>query len=253
LAGLLLTAAAAPPQGVPKLTVAVAANLETAMKELQPDFERQAGAQLSIVTGASGSLAVQIENGAPFDVFLSADMEYPRKLVSEHLADGATLYCYAAGRLVLWAPASVGLDLPKLGMDSMLSPRVTRIAMANPRHAPYGRAALEALRYFKLYGKVSSKLVLGENVSQAAQFVEAGDAQIGLLPLSLVIAPELKSQGGHYEIPAEAYPPIDQGAVVLAKSRNPELAGKFLAYLKQPATIRLLKKYGFLEPPALVP
>jgi molybdate transport system substrate-binding protein len=251
LGGLLISAAAAGAQNIPQLTVAVAANLELAMKDLRQDFERQTNTQLNVVYGASGSLLAQIENGAPFDVFLSADMAYPRKLIAEHLADGSTLYRYAIGRLVLWAPAATGLDLPKLGMESLLSPRVTKIAMANPRHAPYGHAALAALRYFKLYGKVSSKLVMGESVSQAAQFVESGNAQVGFLPLSLVFAPETKTKGVYFEVPQEAYPVIEQGAVVLAKTTNRQLADQFLAFLKQPGTVLLLKKYGFLEPPTL--
>jgi molybdate transport system substrate-binding protein len=251
LAGLLISSAAAGAQNAARLTVAVAANLESAMKDLQQDFERQTAEQLTVVYGASGSLVVQIENGAPFDVFLSADMEYPRKLIAEHLADGDTLYRYAVGHLVLWVPSVAGLDLHKLGMDSLLSPQVTKIAMANPKHAPYGQAALSALRYFKLYGKVASKLVMGENVSQTAQFVESGNAQIGLLPLSLAFTPEGKTKGVYFEVPAEAYPEMDQGAVVLAKTNNRRLAERFLAYLKQPATALLLKKYGFLEPPSL--
>jgi molybdate transport system substrate-binding protein len=231
-----------------KLTVAVAANLQSAMPELQDEFERLTGAQITVIYGASGNLFTQIENGAPYDVLLSADMEYPRKLVAQHLADGGTLYRYAIGRLVLWTPTSTGLDIGKSGINAVLDPAVTKIAIANPRHAPYGQAAVEALKYFKLYGKVSSKLVMGESVSQAVQFVESGNAQLGFLPLSLVIVPEMKSKGSYFEVPIEAYPALDQGAVVLAKARDRILAGKFIEFLKRPQTVQTLKKYGFVEP-----
>jgi molybdate transport system substrate-binding protein len=246
--GLIVVCSGLAEAQAPKLTVAVAANLQSAMPELQDEFEQLTRAQITTIYGASGNLFTQIENGAPYDVLLSADMEYPRKLVSRHLADGRTLYRYAIGRLVLWTPAGTGLDVGESGMNAVLDPKVTKIAIANSRHAPYGQAAVEALKYFKLYGKVSSKLVMGESVSQAAQFVESGNAQLGFLPLSLVIVPEMKSKGSYIEVPIEAYPALDQGAVVLAKARDPVLAGKFIAFLKRPQTVQILKKYGFVEP-----
>jgi molybdate transport system substrate-binding protein len=248
---LLFVSATAGAQSAPSLTVAVASNMELAMKEVQTDFERQTGAQLHVVLGASGSLSAQIETGTLFDVFLSADMGYPRKLVAEHLADGDSLYRYAIGRLVLWAPNALNLDLPKLAMDSLLSPRVSRIAMPNPRNAPYGQAALEALRHLKIYGKVSSRLVMGETASLTAQMVISGSAQIGILPLSLVNSPELMAKGVYFEVPSDAYRPIEQGAVILSKANNRQLAESFLAYLKQPTTALLLRKYGYLVPPSL--
>jgi molybdate transport system substrate-binding protein len=248
LVGLLAVCVGLAEAQVPKLTVAVAANLQLAMPELQDEFERLTGAQITVIYGASGNLFTQIENGAPYDVLLSADMQYPRKLVAQHLADGGTLYRYAIGRLVLWTPTGTGLDPGRSGMNAVLDPAVTKIAIANPRHAPYGQAAVEALKYFKLYGKVSSKLVMGESVSQAAQFVESGNAQLGFLPLSLVSLPEVKSKGSYFEVPIEAYPALDQGAVVLARARDPVLAGKFIAFLKRQQTIQILKKYGFVEP-----
>jgi molybdate transport system substrate-binding protein len=237
----------------PKLAVAAAADLQPAMRELQANFERQNGAELAIVYGASGALFTQIENGAPFDVLVSADMDYPRKLASRRLADGATLFRYAIGRLVLWTPAGSGVDVARLGMNSVLDPAVSRIAIANPAHAPYGQAAVAALKHFKLYDKVSSKLVAGENAGQAAAFAASGNAQLGFLPRSLVFAPETGFQGAYFEVPIEAYPALDQGAIVLAKARNRELALKFLDFLRSPSTVLVLKKYGFVAPISLGP
>jgi molybdate transport system substrate-binding protein len=216
----------------PALTIAVSANLQYAARELQADFEQHTGARLTLVYGASGNL-------------------FARKLIAHHLADEKTLQRYAVGRLVVWVPAESKLDLDSLGIRSVLAPGVEKIAIANPAHAPYGQAAVAALRHFKLYDQVSSRLVQGESVSQAAQFVESGNAQIGFLPLSLVFAPEVKAKGRYWEVPREAYPSIDQGAVVLAKAPHKELALKFLEYLKRPATAQLLKRYGFETPPSL--
>jgi molybdate transport system substrate-binding protein len=238
-------------QDKPTLVVAAAADMQFAMKEIKAGFQNQSGAQLTVVTGASGNLFEQIENGAPFDVFLSADMEYPRKLVAHHLADGASLFRYAVGRLVLWAPPGSKVDLARLGLNAMLDPQVTKIAIANPQHAPYGSAAVAALKTLKLYNKVSSKLVEGENASQAAQFVESGNAQVGLIPLSLVVGVEKRRDGAYVLVPIQSYPAIDEGAVILAKAANKELAMKFMAFMRHPDTVMLLKKYGFVAAPSL--
>jgi molybdate transport system substrate-binding protein len=248
---LLLTPTTPAAAEEPALTIAVSANLQYAARELQADFEQRTGARLTLVYGASGNLFAQIQNGAPFDVLLSADMDYPRRLIARHLADEKTLQRYAVGRLVIWVPAESKLDLDSLGIRSVLAPGVEKIAIANPVHAPYGQAAVAVLRHFKLYDQVSSRIVQGESVSQAAQFVESGNAQIGFLPLSLVFAPEVKAKGRYWEVPREAYPSIDQGAVVLAKAPHKDLALKFLEYLKRPATAQLLKRYGFETPPSL--
>ena len=245
---LLLASGVARAQSPSKLTVAAAANLQAAMKELKSDFEQQNHTNLEVVFGASGNFTTQIENGAPFDVFLSADMEFPQRLVAEHLADPATLYSYAVGRLVLWAPSGTKLDLNRLGMQAVLDPGVTKLAIANPRTAPYGRAAVEALRHFNLYDRVASKFVTGENVSQTAQFVQSGNAQLGFVPLSLVIAAQDNAKGVYVDVPSDSYASIEQGAVILAKAHDRGTAEQFLAFLKQPRAKQILQKYGYSEP-----
>jgi molybdate transport system substrate-binding protein len=233
-----------------KLTVAAAADMQYVLQEIGDEFQSQTGTQLVPVYGSSGSLFAQIQNGAPFDVFLSADMDYCRKLVSAHVALPDSLYRYAIGRLVLWAPPGSKVDVNR-GMDAVLDPAVTRIAIANPRHAPYGRAAVEALNHAKLYKKIENKLVLGENVSQAAQFVESGNAQLGFVSLSLVFAPTLQNKGNYFLVPTDTYSQIEQGAVILANSAKRRAAEAFLAFLKKPEGVRLLKKYGFVTPMTL--
>jgi molybdate transport system substrate-binding protein len=174
-------------------------------------------------------------------------MDYPRRLVSAHLADADSLYRYAVGRLVLWAPAGSRIDVAKLGMNTVLDPAVQKIAMANPRTAPYGRAAEQALRHFKLYDKIASKLVIGENVRQTEQFAESGNVQLAFLPLAFTFPAEQKDKGSYFEVPLDSYGAIDQGAVVLSKSKDKALAEEFLAFLRRPDTVLLLRRYGFIE------
>ena len=168
---LLLTGAFATAQ---EITVAAAADMSAALPQLVAGYTKKTGQTVKLSFGASGNLTNQIRNGAPFDVFFSADEEYPQQLIAEGLAQKDTLYRYAVGRLVLWVPADSPLDLSKLGMTALLDPSVKKISVANPATAPYGRAAEAALRHFGIYDRVSSRLVVGENVSQAAQFVESG-------------------------------------------------------------------------------
>jgi molybdate transport system substrate-binding protein len=193
--------------------------------------------------GASGPLTQQIQNGAPFDLFFSADMDYPRQLIAAGDADGATLYQYAVGKLVLWVPADSPLDLEHKGMNVLLDPSVKKIAIANPQHAPYGRAAVAALKHYGLYDQISSRLVLGENIAQAAQFAESGNAQVGFVALAHAIAPSMQGKGKYWQIPTEAYPPLTQGVVVLTHSQHKKEANDFLDYVKSNTDV--LKKYGF--------
>jgi molybdate transport system substrate-binding protein len=242
---LLLTGIFAAAQ---EITVAAAADMSSALPELAAIYTKKTGTAVKLVFGSSGNLTSQIRNGAPYDVFLSADEEYPRQLIEEGLAAQNTLYRYAVGRLVLWVPADSPLDLSKLGMTALLDPSVKKIAMANPAHAPYGRAAEAALRHFGIYDQVSSRLVLGENVSQAAQFVESGNAQAGLIALSHALAPALKDKGRYWMVPLNAYPTLNQAAVVLSKSKQQDTARKFLEFLRSPEASSLLASYGFRLP-----
>src|SRR5271166_1698960 len=176
-----------------EITVAAAADLNYALKELAARFEKKTGDKVTLSFGSSGNLFAQIESGAPYDLFFSADEAYPKKLAAEGFAESASLHIYAIGHLVLWVPNGSGLDPQKLHMDLLLQSSVQRIAIANPEHAPYGRAAKAALEHFGLQDRVAKKLVLGENISQAAQFVQSGNAQAGLIALSLAMSPAMTS------------------------------------------------------------
>jgi molybdate transport system substrate-binding protein len=231
-----------------EITVAAAADLSAAMQEVVRAYEKQTGVKVKLSFGASGVLTKQIENGAPFDVFFSADMEYPRELISHGDAEGASLYRYAVGKLVLWAPSDSTLDVEHRGMSVLADPQVKKIAMANPQHAPYGRAAVAAMKHVGLYDQVSDRLVMGENVSQAAQFVESGNAQVGFVALAHAVAPAMQGKGKYWQIPAEAYPPLDQGVVVLSHSRSKKEASAFVEYIKTKAAAAVLRKYGFALP-----
>ncbi len=191
---------------------------------------------------------MQIENGAPFDLFFSADMEYPRKLAGAGLADSGTLTRYATGRLVLWVRSGSRLQLERDGMRVLLDSSVKRVAIANPQHAPYGRAGVEALRHFHVYDQTAPKFVFGENVTQAAQFVESGNAQVGFIALALALAPTLKEKGRYWEVPAETYSALAQGVIIPKNSRNPEAARRFLEFLQTPEAAAILKRYGFAVP-----
>ncbi len=231
-----------------EITVAAAADLSAALPEIVAKYKAQTGQDVKLTFGSSGNLTTQIRNGAPFDVFFSADEEYPKQLIDASLAEKDTLYRYAIGRLVLWVPNESPLDLSKVGIMALLDPAIKKIAIANPEHAPYGRAAEAALRHFALYDQVSSKLVLGENISQAAQFVESGNAQAGLVALSHALSPAMKNKGRYWIVPLDSYPTLNQAAVVLSHSKQSAAARKFLDYVRGPEASSLLKDFGFSLP-----
>ena len=228
--------------------MAAAADLSTALKEIGDNYEKKTGVKVKLSFGASGALTQQIQNGAPFDLFFSADMDYPRQLIASGDADEASLYQYAVGKLVLWVPADSPLDLEHRGMNVLLDPSVKKIAIANPQHAPYGRAAVAALKHAGVYDRVADRLVLGENVSQAAQFVESGNAQAGFVALAHAVAPGMRGKGKYWEVPADAYPPLAQGVIVLSHSQHKKEAAEFLEYIKTKEAAELLRKYGFTLP-----
>lgn len=242
-----VTAAAAPLSGqatATPITAAAASDLQVVLPALLTRFERDTGAKVAVSFGSSGNFFAQIQNGAPFDVFFSADVDYPKQLVARGLADGDSLYQYAAGRIVLWTRKDTGIDVRR-GLEVLRDARVRRIAIANPEHAPYGRAAVAALRHDNVYDAVRQKLVLGENISQTAQLADSGNADVGIIALSLALGPTLRAAGTYAEIPAAAHPPIQQAAVVVTASRNKAGARKLLAYMKRPDTQELLKRSGF--------
>ena len=245
---LCLLSAASPLSYAAELTVAAAADLNSPVNEIANNFHKQTGDTVRLSFGASGNLTTQIENGAPYDVFLSADLGYPQRLLKENLAEPGSLTLYAVGAIVLWVPADSTLDIEHGGMQVLLNPAVKRIAIANPQHAPYGRAAVEALRHYELYDKVANRLVMGENVSQAAQFAESGNAQVGIIALAGALA--LDGKGRYWKVPQDAYPALEQGAIITSHAKNKDLARKFLDFLQRPDSRAVLARYGFAAPEA---
>jgi len=230
-----------------ELTIAAASDLQTVVPALAQQFKRQTGITVKPVFGSSGNFFAQIQNGAPFDLFFSADVDYPKQLEAARLAEPGSLYEYAAGRIVLWTRKDSGIDLAR-GIGALADPRIRKIAIANPEHAPYGRAAVAALQHDGLYARVKTKLVLGENISQAAQFVQSGAADVGIIALSLTLGPDARAIGVAHDIPASFYPPIAQAAVILSSSRNKDLARRFLTFIKEPDVVRALADFGFMRP-----
>ncbi len=244
---LLALGLAVPAHAANQITVAAASDLTFAFGEVAAKFQEQTGDQIKLSFGSSGNFFSQIQNGAPFDLFFSADVSYARKLETAGLAEPGTLYQYAVGKIVLWVPAGSKLDVSK-GMKMLTDPAIHKIAIANPEHAPYGRAAKAALEHEGIYNQVKDKIVLGENISQTAQFVQSGNAEIGIIALSLALAPTMKDKGRYYEIPAGDYPAIEQAAVVLKSSKKKDLAKKFVAFLKTPDGLAIMQRYGFVVP-----
>ena len=232
-----------------EITVAAAADLQFAFQDLAARFEKDTGKRVKLIFGSSGNFFAQIQNGAPFDVFFSADIDYPKRLEAAGLAQAGTLYPYATGKIALWAPNESKLDLSR-GLQVLLDASITKIAIANPEHAPYGRAAVSALRHENIYDKVAAKFVLGENISQTASFVLSGSADVGIVALSLALAPSMKEKGRYVEIPGDDYPAIEQAAVILKSSKNQDIARQFFTFLKTPALQELLRSYGFSVPNA---
>ena len=232
-----------------EVRVAAAADLKFAMGEVAAEFKKATGTEVSATFGSSGNFFSQLQNGAPFDVFFSADIEYPRKLESAGLTEPGTLYSYAVGRIVIWMPKESPVDLQNLGWKALQDSSVSKIAIANPEHAPYGRAAVAALTKAGLYDEVKPKLVLGENISQAAQFVQSGNAQAGIVAMSLAISPVMKD-GKSWEIPADMHPTIEQAAVVMKDAKNKDQAKAFLDFMKSDVVKKIMQKYGFTMPSA---
>ena len=234
---------------VRQLRVAAAADLQWAMNDLARQYESQTGTRVSVSYGSSGNFFSQIQNGAPFDLFLSADVGYPRRLEGAGLAEPASLFIYAQGQIVLWAPPSEKINIAKQQWAALANDNVQKIAIANPAHAPYGRAAVAALQKAGIYPQVRDKLVYGENIAQAAQFVQSGNAQVGILAKSLALSPALRA-GQLWEIPEGLYPPIEQAAIVLKHAANKDAADAFLRFLKSDAGRNILVRNGFVIPGA---
>ncbi|HXN86648.1 MAG TPA: molybdate ABC transporter substrate-binding protein [Candidatus Binataceae bacterium] len=230
-----------------QITVAAAADLTFAFKDVAAKFQQQSGDIVKLSFGSSGNFFSQIQNGAPFDLFFSADIGYAKKLEAAGLIEPGSLYEYAIGKIVLWVPNASKLDVSK-GLAILSDPSINKIAIANPEHAPYGRAAMAAMKHAGIYDQLKDKIVLGENISQTAQFVQSGSADIGIVALSLAISPTMKDTGKYFEIPGADYPAIEQAAVIVKSSKKKDLARKFLSFLRTPEIVALMEHYGFAVP-----
>lgn len=230
-----------------EITVAAAADLQPAMQDMAARFEKETGNTVKLIYGSSGNFFQQIQNGAPFDIFFSANLDYPRRLEAAGLTAPGSYYPYAKGKIVIWVPKDSTIDLSS-GMQALLAASVKKVAIANPQHAPYGQAAVAAMRKQNVYDRLKDKLVLGENISQTASFVVSGSVDAGIIALSLVLSPNMKDKGRYVAIPDSDYPPIEQACVILGRSKNKETAVQFLSFLRTAAGAELLRRYGFEVP-----
>ena len=229
------------------ITIAAAADLQFVMQDVAAGFQKTTGKQVKLIYGSSGNFFQQIQNGAPFDLFLSANLDYAKKLEASGLTAPGSYYQYARGKIVIWVPNDSKINIGS-GLKSLLDPTVKKIAVANPQHAPYGQAAVAAMQSEGIYDRVKDKLVIGENISQTASFVVSGAADAGVVALSLALSPNMKDKGRYTEIPAAEYPPIEQACVILKSSKDAETAKQFLSYIKSAAVADTLKRYGFDVP-----
>jgi molybdate transport system substrate-binding protein len=229
-----------------ELRVAAAANLKFAFEELTAEFQIQhPEIQVKTTYGSSGNFFAQLTNKAPFDLFLSADVEYPTQLVTQGYVTKEDYFLYAVGKLVVWVPKDSPLDLEKLGLRALLDPQVKRVALANPRHAPYGRAAEAALHKQGIYAEVQPKLVFGDNLDQAAHFAYSGATQAGILSLSLARGPTMHQQGRYWLVPAELHPPLAQAGVILSWAKEKEAARQLRDFLRSETGRTMLQRQGY--------
>jgi molybdate transport system substrate-binding protein len=221
-----------------EVNVAVAANFTDAAKEIGQAFKAKTGNDAVFSFGASGALYTQISQGAPFQVFLSADSTRPQKAVDEGYGVAGTNFTYAVGKLVLWTKKA-GLTASE---DTLKGGNFNKVSICDPKAAPYGQAAVETMQSLKLYDTLQPKLVQGANITQAYQFVDTGNAEIGFVALSQVIG---KTEGSQWMVPQDLYKPIKQDAVLLSKGANSKAAKDFVDFLKGPEATAIIKKYGY--------
>jgi molybdate transport system substrate-binding protein len=229
-----------------EVVVAAAADLKFAMDTLVAVFSRNnPDIDIKVIYGSSGNFFQQIGNGAPFDLFFSADIDYPKQLTEKHL-NLSVVHLYGTGQLVLWSKT---IDPAIDKMNTLLHPAIKKIAIANPSHAPYGQRAEEALRHYQLYDKIKDKLVMGENIAQTAQYAQSGAADIGIIALSLALSPAMQQAGGKYWlIPADSHQPLEQGFVLLPHAKDNKGASQFMNFITTPEARAILKSFGFSQP-----
>jgi molybdate transport system substrate-binding protein len=242
LAGALLLSLSAHAE---KIAVAAAADLKFAMDEIVAAFQQANPAdEVEVIYGSSGKFHTQIQQGAPYDLYFSADIAFPRELAKNGLA-ATDVKPYAFGRIVLW---SASLDATQMTLASLTDPKITRITIANPKHAPYGKRAEEALRASGLWEQVEPKLVYGENIAHTAQFVQTGNAQVGIIALSLAVSPELAKRGGYWLIPDKLHEPLEQGTIITKRAEGNALAKRFADYMGSKPARAVMTHYGFALP-----
>ena len=228
-----------------KITVAAASDLKFAMDEIVSAFQKSNhGDTVDVVYGSSGKFHTQLLQGAPYDLFFSADIGFPRELAASGLAASA-VKPYAVGRIVLW---SATLDASRKTLASLADPKITRIAIANPKHALYGKRAEEALRAAGVWDKVEAKLVYGENIAQTAQFVQSGSAQVGIIALALALNPELSKKGGYWLIPDTLHEALEQGFIITRQGAGNPLARRFADYMAAQPARDIMIRHGFVLP-----
>lgn len=231
-----------------KLSVAAASDLKFAMDDMCRAFEeKNPNIKVVVSYGSSGNFFAQIKQGAPFDIFFSADNSYPKHLEEEGLAVMGTRELYAIGKIAFWIPKRSKLNFQK-GLEVLLEPEVKRLAIANPKHAPYGKAAEEALRYYGIWDKVQGKLIYGENISQTAQFVQAGAADAGIIALSLAISTRMEHEGSYWVIPTESYSRLEQAYIVLQRGKDKSSVRTFLEFVQGEDGKKILSNFGFVLP-----
>jgi molybdate transport system substrate-binding protein len=242
-AGLFVAGQAA--YAAEKITIAAASDLRFAMDEVILSFKRtHADAQIGVVYGSSGQFSTQIRQGAPYDIYFSADIAYPRALKAEGLS-ASDVRPYAVGRIVLW---SISRDANKMTLSDLADPSILKIAIANPQHAPYGKRAEEALKAAGVWEVVERKLVYGENISQAVQYVQSGNAQVGIIAQSLALSPELAKQGNYALIPDKLYQPLVQAFIITQRAVDNILAREFSTFILGKEGRKIMSRYGFMLP-----
>ncbi len=232
------------------ILIAAASNLRFAMHEICHAFqESNPSIQTKVSYGSSGNFFAQIKQGAPFDIFFSANSTYPEQLEKEGYTVKNMQKVYAVGKIVLWVPKESVFN-PDKGLQTIILPEVKKLAIANPKHAPYGHAAKESLHYYGMWEKAKKKLIYGENISQTAQFVHTGAADAGIIALSLAVSPKMISEGRYWTIPVESHSDIEQVYAVLQKGKGKQSIKIFLEFLQGEKGRKILSRYGFVIPSA---
>ncbi|MBH0193470.1 MAG: molybdate ABC transporter substrate-binding protein [Nitrospira sp.] len=236
-----LVSMAVTPAFAEQVLVAVAANFVPPFRDVAVEFEKATGHNVRVATGSSGNFYAQIKNGAPFDVFFSADAERPTRLEQDGLGVKNTRFTYAIGRLVLWSPNAALIR----GADTLRSDGFTHLAMANPKTAPYGAAAMQAMQRLGVWETLQPRIVMGENLGQTMGFIESGNAELGFLALSQALDPKLKHMGARWDVPAHLHDPITQDAIVLANGKDNPAAKSLLEFIRSPQARAIIERYGY--------